>query len=194
MELIVVVSAVGLFGLLVWFLIATSIRTSKMKNQAPTKVRDCREGASVKIVGKIVPIEIMAAPGTSRNCVAYFVYASLGKDSVLKSHVVPFVIDDGTGEAIVDFSDPPIALDLELDHKQSSYLRPIKPEDCPGLDVLGLPRADSLTEGVLEPGERVAVFGEVQILSAPGGKSKVKIVRPAKGPYSVTDKEAMLGS
>jgi hypothetical protein len=193
MELVVAGGAILLFLLLIWFLAKTGMETSRLKKLPPTKVRDCREGAFVKIVGKVVPIDVLASPATARNCVGYTLTASSGKRSVFETRVVPFVIDDGTGEAIVDVADNAIGLDIEIDHKASSLLRTYKAEEFPQIEKLGLSSADSITEGVLEVGERVAVFGEVQLLSAPGGKSKVKVVRPAKQPYRVTDKEPFLG-
>ena len=144
MELVVVGLALVCFVILVWYLVATGMTTAKLKKAPVTKVRDCRENTWVKIVGKVVAIEKLQSPATARDCVGYTLIASAGKRVVFKTEVVPFVIDDGSGEAIIDVGNGGIGLDIDLDHKSSSFLRTYKAEEFPQIEALGLRSADKI--------------------------------------------------
>lgn len=177
---------VALLGMFVW----SGLRNAKMKRLPATRIADCRTGMQVKIIGKVVPVQTIAAPGSGRPCVAYVVSASFGERSVTKHFISTFVVEDSSGQVIVDCGDDGsvVGLDLDQDHKESGWLKHLDGTEIPGLAELGLSRAESIVEGILEPGERVAVLGQVRSV---GGQTK--IVRPKKGLFLVSDKPYFFG-
>jgi hypothetical protein len=105
---------------------ATRIRRA-LRGAKPMSIADAPEGAVVRLDGRVLDGETLEAPLTGRRCVYYlaiveeFVAGSTPdswRELAREARGVSFVIEDGTGRAIVD---PDGALvDVEIDRTASS--------------------------------------------------------------------------
>jgi hypothetical protein len=93
-----------------------------------SKVRDVAESTSARIVGRVAEFDPpIRGPLSGRTCVYYEAvveeYRSSGKSGSWREIIkerrgVPFIVDDGTGRAIVDPTH--VKLDLHADQKSKS--------------------------------------------------------------------------
>jgi hypothetical protein len=139
------------------------------------KIAEAAEGAVVRIDGQAIAHgETLIAPLTGRTCVFYEAlieeFVSQGKSGNWRVRVrevrgVPFVVDDGTGRAIVD---PRIArVDVKIDAttRSGTFDAPTPIEEAflhrHGMSGQGMIFNKRLRyrEGAIEVGEPVAVMG-----------------------------------
>ncbi|MBC7976938.1 MAG: hypothetical protein H7138_18335 [Myxococcales bacterium] len=199
----VVITSVCL-GLL--YVVGTSLaRDGRRRARPVVRIADCREGDRVKLVGHLVALEPLSAPMTGRDCVAYSVMARDGFETTVIDAVVMFAIDDGSGHAIVHCgrAGAAITLDLHPGPYGHGIFKTFRSEAMPGPGKRGH-GGEVLSESVLLPGDRVAVFGEVQLFTEPGttaqsgyrdgSVTRVKIVRPRFGDFLVTATPYFLGA
>jgi hypothetical protein len=190
--------------------IAAAISDAKLRKMRATPVAQCRDGDLVKVVGTVVPIESMKAPFSGRECVAYHLESRItqGKNAT-KVMLRPFYIQDASGVALVDPSAlqkmGTFMLRLDVDRKDSRILKMMKPTDTPALRELGVTAAESIHEGIVEPGETVAVYAMAMHDAVPrtagesgfrdGALTKVRLVPPKKqNTFLITDMRNLIGS
>jgi hypothetical protein len=127
------------------------------------------EGTSAKIVGTVRAVQVMSAPITGRPCVYWRVVVSEwrtssdsdGKDtsgyaSILdRRDGVPFLVEDGTGRALVEPADAAVHLVADAQDHGGERARMLLARHgvSPGSGNL------RYSEAVIEPGEVVAVAG-----------------------------------
>jgi hypothetical protein len=116
------------------------------------------DGRFVCVVGKVVGIGDLQAPVTGRPCAAYDVAVREGPDRQLVARRMlgaPFLVDDGTGKAVVDPRGAYLQLDMSLVGEGTpDRLRPLH-------DPTVLPRGSDwffLDEGLVQVGDRVVVM------------------------------------
>lgn len=138
-------------------------------------IAELREGRTGRIVGRVGDGETLQAPFTGRSCVFYEAsveeYRSSGKTGSWRQVVreamgVRFVLDDGTGRAIIDPSGARVAVDLDMTTRSGTFddATPIEEQFLTrhGLRSTGWVFNKSLRyrEGVIEVGETIAVMGQ----------------------------------
>lgn len=136
---------------------------------------ELREGRTGRVVGRVGEGETLQAPFTGRSCVFYEAtveeYRSSGKTGSWRQVVreamgVPFVLDDGTGRAIVDPRGARVAVDLDMTTRSGTFddATPVEEQFLTrhGLRSTGWVFNKSLRyrEGVIEIGETIAVMGQ----------------------------------
>jgi hypothetical protein len=147
----------------------------ELRGASRVDIGDLREGRTGRVVGVVGDGETLQAPFTGRSCVFYEAsveeYRSSGKTGswrqvVREARGVPFVLDDGTGRAIVDPSGARVAVDLDMTTRSGTFddATPVEEEFLTrhGLRSTGWVFNKSLRyrEGVIEVGETIAVMGQ----------------------------------
>lgn len=143
------------------------------------KIGDAVDGKWLKFVGKVVACEgePLVAPLSGRTCACFDAahWSSSGELLTRTLRGTPFVIEDGTGRALVD----PRGAFVRLTHdfKQRGY--------------------EEASEGVLEIGESVLVSGFVQVTASGdagiyrvSADTRVRVVGSREFPADVTDLRA----
>lgn len=138
-------------------------------------IADLREGRTGRVVGRVGEGETLQAPFTGRSCVFYEAtveeYRSSGKTGSWRQVVreavgVPFVLDDGTGRAIVDPRGARVAVDLDMTTRSGTFddATPVEEQFLSrhGLRSTGwvFNKSFRYREGVIEIGETIAVMGQ----------------------------------
>ena len=139
------------------------------------------EGSAAKIVGRVaVANEALEAPLTGRQCVYYeaIVKKDEGEDSttlIREERGVPFFVEDDTGRALVDPHGATIAVVVDSHTCSGTFADPTAAEKAfldrheeSGTGWI-FNRSLQYREGVLEPGELVAVLGRGVREPDPGG-------------------------
>ncbi len=175
MLLIIAAVLVGYF--LFWWFSADQVAKRRLEKAKAVSIADAPEGAIVKVTGRLV-FEGEAAlegPLTGRTCAGFTVVVKerrqSGKSSywktVLDIHdTVDFVVEDETGRALVKAGGAKLLL-IRDEHIRSGFLTdaPIHAEallldnGMKSENFLGMNKAMTFAEGVLEPGEEVAILG-----------------------------------
>lgn len=147
----------------------------ELRGASRVDIGELREGRTGRVVGKVGDGETLQAPFTGRSCVFYEAsveeYRTRGKSGswrqvVREARGVPFVLDDGTGRAIVDPSGARVAVDLDMTTRSGTFddATPVEEEFLTrhGLRSTGWVFNKSLRyrEGVIEIGETIAVMGQ----------------------------------
>jgi hypothetical protein len=136
----------------------------KLKHAKLRKIGEVEEDKVARIVGIVRAVgPTLAAPLSGRACVCYATQAlarqrDVGSDEIILrgSASVPFVIDDGSGHALVTATGAQLA--LVIDHIEPNEAITQARADELGFEDRPLGRVD-LQEGVIEVGARVAVLG-----------------------------------
>jgi hypothetical protein len=150
-------------------------RLARQLREAPrVDIGALAEGAPARIIGAVVADETLRAPFTGRPCVAYVAevdeYVSRGKSHRWESRIhevrhLPFVVDDGTGRALVDPGQAKLLVEIDTTTRSGAFDDATEVEraflDRHGMNSKGwfFNRRLRYREGVIEPGERVAVLG-----------------------------------
>lgn len=132
------------------------------------------EGAEVRVDGTVLPGETLVAPLTGRPCVVYEAvveeWVNRGKTGSWRQRIrevrgVPFLIDDGTGHALVDPTGARLDVKIDLTTRSGTFDAPT-PIEKAFLDRHGMSGEGWLfnkklryREGVFAVGERVAAMG-----------------------------------
>lgn len=138
-------------------------------------IGELREGRTGRVVGQVGDGHTIQAPLTGRSCVFYEAtveqYRSNGKSGSWRQvarevNGVPFVLDDGSGRAIVDPSGARVAVDIDMTTRSGTFddATPVEEQFLTrhGLRSAGWVFNKSLRyrEGVIEIGETIAVMGQ----------------------------------
>jgi hypothetical protein len=133
------------------------------------------EGRTGRVVGRVGDGETVQAPFTGRSCVFYEAtveeYRSSGKTGswrqvVREARGVPFVLDDGTGRAIVDPGGARVDVDLDMTTRSGTFddATPIEEQFLTRHNLRSagwvFNRSLRYREGVIEVGETIAVMGQ----------------------------------
>ena len=156
-------------------------------------VASCRENTQVKIVGVVKPIQTLIAPLSRRPCIAYWIELKLGQTTYRRFAVMPFVIADETGSALVDIRNSLPELGLATQSfAGGSIFKMLHVAQYPGLAELGFQKAEATVERILEPDERAVVYGYALHDPVPAGvgyrvgsRGQVRLVPPQKGIWAV---------
>lgn len=218
--IVLVVGFFALFGLIFflvwWFSKEQKIRRA-LRNVRPTPIGQVREGL-VKISGACRPLNVLRAPLSGRACAYYEVLVeqkvSSGKSSHWRTIIREveerdFVVEDGTGRARIEM----VAIEAAVTrdgHWSSGTFNDASPELEAFLNRHGhgsegwiFNKTLRYREGVIEPGEQVAVLGwaEREIDPEPGGAghgfrdpaSRVVLRGNGVQPLRVSDDPGTLG-
>ena len=147
-------------------------RAERALRSAPrATVATLTEGTTARLAGVVTSDGTLKAPLTGRACVAYVVVLEerVGKRGwVRRLHEVrgvPFTLDDGTGRALIDPAQSTMLLEMDASQRSGAFDDATPVEEAflarHGLTSTGwfLNKTLRYTEGVIEPGERVAVLG-----------------------------------
>jgi len=171
----VVVPIVVVVLVLVWFFSADQQIRRRLRNAPRVDIAALGDGQEARVVGRVVPMQTMAAPLSGRPCVFYDItveqYRSNGRSSgswhtiLRERRGVPFLVEDGSGRALVDPEGAQIAV-VHDSTTRSGTLDDASPQEEAllarhGLKSQGwvLNKRLRYNEGVFEPGETVAVLG-----------------------------------
>lgn len=202
--------------MLVALYFSKSQRINRALRKAPrVNIAQASDGDYVKLVGTLEPIDQLAAPLSGRACSYYevIVEEERGARNRTWSTVIrerdgcPFMINDGTAKARVELSEAETALTQD-GHWSSGFLNDADPEleaylARHGKSSTGLVfnRTLRYREGVLEPGEQVAVLGVIGREVDPDGQSagfreapsRVNVSGEPNRPMRVSDDPSTLG-
>jgi hypothetical protein len=146
-----------------------------MRSAPLVDIAELREGRTGRLVGRVGEGETLQAPFTGRSCVFYEAtveeYRSSGKTGswrqvIREARGVSFVLDDGTGRAIVDPGGARVDVDIDMTTRSGTFddATPIEEQFLTrhGLRSTGWVMNKSLRyrEGVIEIGETIAVMGQ----------------------------------
>jgi hypothetical protein len=157
-------------GLFVWRQRDRRIKRA-LRSVSSRPIERIRDGEVAKLVGKIVSVEgQLTAPLTDRPCAYYLltveegVAAASGAPLIREERRASFVLDDGTGQALVVLEGAEIAVVRDV-HQRSGVFSPLQPRMEAYLNRHGMtaegaaPKRLRYIEGILEVGEAVAVGG-----------------------------------
>ncbi|HVV83013.1 MAG TPA: GIDE domain-containing protein [Kofleriaceae bacterium] len=172
---ILAVAIVVLFIVVVVRAWSSRAKLARQLRDAPAStIAALPEGESARVVGTVVGEATLIAPLTGRRCVAYVAQVeqrvSTGKTTYWKGLIDevrhhPFTIDDGTGKAIIDPGQAKLLIEMDSTSRSGTFddATPAESEFLARhqIDSKGwfLNKSLRYLEGVIEPGERVAVLG-----------------------------------
>jgi hypothetical protein len=168
----IVVATVASIALLAsaasWYLSARQRAWRAMRRLRVRAIAEAKTGEHVRLVGVAMVPEPVAAPLTGRPCAVWRVLVEDDRRRVLvdETWAVDFFLADGTGKALVR-TDHLRAILVEDGLGSSGLFKEATPELRAFLEARGISskatfvgdRALSFYEGVVEPGEKVAVTG-----------------------------------
>ncbi len=128
---IVIFIVIGAIGLLSWYFGATQRLKRQLKAAKPWSLNELPEDTHGRVIGQARAIgDHLAGPLTGRPCVYYIAIVeeqrSTGRSSywrtvATETRGVPFMIEDGTGRAIVDPNGAQVALDFDGNSKSGTF-------------------------------------------------------------------------
>ena len=146
----------------------------ELRDSPRTTAARLEAGATGRLAGVVTSDATLRAPLTGRACVAYVARVEermprgQGARWVERIHEirgVPFTLDDGTGRALIDPGQSTLLLQMDATTR-SGILDSATPVEASFLERHGvastgvwLNKTLRYTEGVIEPGERVAIVG-----------------------------------
>jgi E3 ubiquitin ligase len=170
---------VGLVGVALasWLMSPAAKLRRELKRAPRVTLRELRESTRARVVGAAHPLEgTLSAPLTGRACLYYVViveqYRPRGGGArywrqILRDELgVPFLLDDGTGRAIVDPRAAKVALDVDVRSNSGTFNNPSLRENAflqkHGQSSEGwiFNKRLRYREAVIEVGETVAILGE----------------------------------
>lgn len=153
-----------------WYFAPVQRRRRRLRAALPWPVAELPEGVIGRVTGQARTLDgTLIAPLSGRRCLAYEItlhenthnsHRALAREA----RGIPFVLEDGSGHAVIDPAGAEYALDM--DHTAAGgTTTTIRPELAAMFERLGLPATlgtrskIALCEGVIEAGERVSVLG-----------------------------------
>ncbi len=128
---IVILIVIGAIGVLGWYFGATQRLKRQLKAAKPWSLSELPEDTHGRVIGEARAIgEHLAGPLTGRPCVYYIAIVeeqrSTGRSSywrkvATETRGVPFMIEDGTGRAIVDPNGAQVALDFDGNSRSGTF-------------------------------------------------------------------------
>ncbi len=197
MEAVMVIGvAVVVLGVLIGTLLFNrDARIKRALRKAPlVRVADFAEGSTGRVVGKVRMLEEHTAPLSGRPCAHYHLFVQVRRSSGRSSHwvtlinehrMVDFVVEDETGRAAVETAGARIAVVKDA-KARSGLFNSASPELQALLEarghsskgLLGFNKAMRYSEGVIEEGELVAVYGRASYQRQPGDSRRTLVIGP----------------
>lgn len=128
---IVIILIVCVIGVVSWYFGATQRLKRQLKGAKPWSLNELPEDTHGRVIGQARAIgEHLAGPLTGRTCVYYIAIVeeqrSTGRSSYWRTVAsetrgVPFMIEDGTGRAIIDPNGAQVALDFDGNSKSGTF-------------------------------------------------------------------------
>lgn len=162
-----------------WWFSAHQMTVRAMRKVERCSIAAAPHGAMVRVTGTLHEgAELLRAPLSGRSCVGYWVQVQVRRSANRSLHwanlidqreAVDFVVEDGSGSAIVQTRD--VELAIELDHHQTSGTfddaTPVEESFLRrhghgSTGLFGFNKALRYREAVLEPGETVVVVGRAR--------------------------------
>jgi hypothetical protein len=172
-------------------------------------------GSKGRLAGVVTSDATLRAPLTGRPCVAYVACVEEKRsdrttspwvERIHEVRGVPFTLDDGTGRALVDPAHSTLLLHMDSTTRSGVFdgATPVEASFLArhGMESTGwfLNKTLRYTEGIIEPGERVAVIGHAAREPAadatdPYGSltTRVRIAGTPELPILVTDRKDLVG-
>jgi hypothetical protein len=158
-----------------------------LKSTRRVDIGTVADGATVKIAGRVscVGRAPLKAPASGRPCVCWEIVveeeqptteATTWQEIVRDEEAQPFMLDDGTGRALVEARYPQLSLKKDGRYRSIAFdgaaprLREfLESRGKPSVTVFGQSKGMRFLEGVIEAGETVSVFGQVRLEPDPDG-------------------------
>jgi hypothetical protein len=216
----VAVAAIAAISYFAWYFSASAATRRELRARKRVDIGSVADGATVKISGTaahVKGLEPLTAPLSGRPCVCWEVVveeqvrtskSSSWREIVRDQRAQRFVIEDGTGRALVEARTPTIALHQD-DSYRSGTFNDATPEleafleryDLSSTGTLGFNKQLRYCEGVIEAGERVSAFGRARLEPDPDGggagyrKAAMRVVieDPEEGVMLLSDDESTTG-
>lgn len=176
MEFVLIFGGLAVFVGLAWYFSESQKIKRELRSAPRMTLRELPESTRARVVGAAQPLDqTLEAPLTGRPCMYYVVtveqHHSTGRSSywrqIIKEEAgVPFLLDDGTGRAIVDPRSARVALDVDGKGDSGTFDEPSAREAAflqrHGTTGQGWVFNKRLRyrEAIIEVGERVAILGE----------------------------------
>lgn len=172
MELVVLICFLGAvpLGIATWYWSGPARIRRKLRSAPRVSIAEAPEGEVVRIDGRVTEGEALEAPLTGRRCVYYVAVVEEKGDAgdwmelARESRGVRFMVEDGTGRAIIDPEGARIDVDLDSTTQSGTTDDPTPREAAflvrHRLKGAGLffNRTLRYREGVFEIGEPIAVM------------------------------------
>lgn len=208
--------SLGFVGYRLFFSAAARARRT-LRSQRSVAIRDAPEGALVKVEGLVKYVgEPMEAPLSGRSCAMWQVLVEEqgGKQKgwhklIDDSECRPFIINDGTGIALVNAVIPKLALVQDARFQSMTFVDATERLDAFLADhsqlstgMFGFNRNLRYREGIIEEGERVAVLGACRWEADPDGAARggyrdaprrLVVEDPEDGHLVISDDPSTLG-
>ena len=200
----VIIGVVVIFIIVMALLFNKDARVKRALRKAPRmNIGDFTNGAIARLVGEVRLLEEFASPLSKRLCAHYHIKVEQRRSSGKNSHwatiidearTVDFIVDDGTGRAIVETGQSQVAV-VKDSHARSGTFNDAT-DDLEQLlqhygksstGFLGLNKTIRYKEGVIEAGEMVAVFGKGQWIKDGSGKRQLVINKPGETMVLISD-------
>jgi len=205
---ILIAVAVGAIAFAAWYF-SKEQRIKRALRKAPRlTVGDFAEGTEAKLVGAVRLLDEFSSPLSGRACAQYHVKVeqlrSTGKSShwrtiIEEERSVTFVLDDGTGRAVVEAENAHFAVVKDARFRSGTFKdadpvleRFLANHGTKSTGLLGFNKKLRYKEGVIEEGEQVAVYGRGVWEKDDSGKRQLVIRRPHEGPLLVSDDPSTL--
>ncbi|MDQ3030843.1 MAG: E3 ubiquitin ligase family protein [Myxococcota bacterium] len=177
--LLLVLAGAGAIGLGSWFFSPRQRSLRAIRSVPRVPIAEAVEGSIVRIVGHLRPHSpLLAAPISGRSCAQFDLlieeHVNRGKSHHRKTLVhetasCDFLVEDETGRALVETAHLEAVVVFDH-HQRSGFLSDPTPElesiltrhGHSSTTLFGLNRTITYREGVLEPGELVAVLGRAR--------------------------------
>jgi len=187
---VLVLVAIGVTaGALRWFANHDRILKKQLRSAAATDIARVAEGETTRMIGWArVHKDKLEGPLTGRACVYYILTVERegGEDGwkqILREETgVPFVLDDGTGHALIDPGRCEVALEFDRDERSGTWQK-LEERQAAILDRIGFDGGHTYRyrEAAIETDEKIAVLGS--------GKRELD---PAAAPTAYRDQAATL--
>lgn len=185
---IVFTAAAVFFAVYRWYFSEDAVTRRALRARRRVDIAAVADGATVKIGGTVScadGVEPLVAPLSGRPCVAWVVVVEEREQAGKTSHwhevvrdvlAQRFMLDDGTGRAVVEAQRPAVALHRD-GHFQSGTFNDASPRLEAFLERYGLKSTGMLGfnkqmryyEGVIEAGERASAYGTARLEPDPEG-------------------------
>lgn len=196
---------VGIVTLVRFFFSESAVTKRRLKRSPCFAIEEFPDGAAGKIVGVLRYVgKPLRAPLSRRSCSCYYVVVEESDDDssttlVEEKDYRDFMLEDGTGRALVKVHDPKIAVAMDV-RKRSGTFKDASPRlerflnkhGYESKGILGFNRSLSYEEGVLEKGERVAVFGVGRWSSQPDQEKLLVMEGTRAAPLRISDNAKVL--
>ncbi len=190
----ILIGVVVIVFFLGWFFRRDARIRRAIKKLPVTKVKDFADGTIGRVVGQVRVIDETTAPMSGRPCAQYHLIVKQRRSSGRSSHwvtlvdeqrVVDFVVEDGSGRAVVNTVGAKAAVVKDAKARSGTF-NSATPEleallarhghDSTGF--LGFNKTIRYKEGVIEEGETVAVCGRGRIERQAGSPRGQLVIGP----------------